>query len=128
MVARRANSSHGDHDKLRDLVRARVDALRRMEGRTGNLPLRDYYLCQEGILEEVLRRAQEGLNDESLVAWVDCCIRESRLYQGLTTDRGLKSFYGLRIRILRSFLVLARRRFNPRRWFRRRKPRRSPSP
>ena len=124
MVTPKASSNHGHPDGIRTLVLERLEILRRQEHRIGNLPLRDFYVCQESILEEVLRRAQDGLDDDSLVAWVDLCIRESLLFRKLTTDRGLKSFYGLRVRILRGFLVLVRKRFNLRRWLRRRTSRR----
>jgi hypothetical protein len=123
MVTPKASSNHGHPDGIRTLVLERLEILRRQEHRIGNLPLRDFYVCQESILEEVLRRAQDGLDDDSLVAWVDLCIRESLLFRKLTTDRGLKSFYGLRVRILRGFLALVRKRFSLKRWFRRRKVR-----
>lgn len=126
MVARDGNRDESGRSEVRNLILERLHALRKQEYRIRSLPLKQFYVCQESILEEVLNRANGHLDSESLVELVDLCIRESRLYGRMSTDKGLRSFHKLRIRVLRGFLVLAGRKFSLRRWLRRR--RRSPLP
>jgi hypothetical protein len=87
------------------------------------VPLKQFYICQESILEEVLNRAHGHLDSQSLVDLVDLSIRESRVFDRLTTDKGLKSFHRMRIRVLRGFLRLVGSRISLRRWLHRRKAR-----
>lgn len=126
MVARDGSRADRDSSAVRKLILERLEVLRRHESRIRSLPLRQFYICQEGILEEVLRRAHGHLDSQSLVDLVDLCIRESRVYRRLSTDKGLKSFHGMRVRVLRSFLLLVKRKFSLRRWWKRRASRRPP--
>lgn len=124
MVARDGSRS-SDRSAVRKLIKERLGYLRKQELRIQSLPLRQFYTCQEAILEEVLHRAHGHVDSQSLVDLVDLCIRESRVYGRLSTDKGLKSFHGLRIRVLRGLLLLAKRKFRQRHWL---KPRTSKRP
>lgn len=75
-----------------------------------------FLACQEAILREVLRRAQSCQESSALLALVDHCIKESHLYERHTTDRGLKSFYKFRIKVLRRMMLFMRRYLSLRRW------------
>ena len=120
MVARDGSKLERNRREVRNLILERLNVLRRQEDRIQSLPLKQFYMCQESILEEVLHRAHGHLDSQSLVNLVDLCIHESRVFGKLSTDKGLKSFHGLRIRILRSFLVLAKRKLSLRGWWKRR--------
>ena len=126
MVARDGSRPERDRREVRNLILERVEVLRRQENHIRSIPLKQFYICQESILEEVLNRANGHLDSESLVDLVDLCIRESRMYGRMSTDKGLRSFHNMRIRVLRGFLVLVARKFKLRRWFRRRSFRRLP--
>jgi hypothetical protein len=106
--------------EVKSLILKRLGELQRHESHVHNPPLKSFYESQEAILEEVLSRAHGAEDDDTLLKIIDYCIRESRGYQRLSTDRGLKTFYGLKVRVLRGFRNLARR-IHPRRWIRKRK-------
>lgn len=126
MFTREGKGVYRNRKEVRNLILNRMESMRRHESQAKNVPLKSFYSCQESILEEVLRRAHGHLDSESLVELVDVCIRECRLYQRLTSDRGLKSFYGFRVRILRGILLYISRKLSPKRWIRKRRERRRP--
>lgn len=112
----RKNKSH-----VRVLLERRLGVLHRHESKLQDSPLKSYYASQEAILEEVLRRAGGHQDDETLIAIIDLCIFESRCYQRISTDRGLKSWYGIKVRVLRSAKVLIGRYLRLGKWIHRRK-------
>lgn len=116
----RDESPRRTHHEVKSLILKRLDDLHRHESHIHNPPLKSFYESQEAILEDVLSRAQGAEDDKTLLQIIDYCIRESRGYQRLSTDRGLKSFYGLKVRVLRGFRLLARR-IHPRRWIRKKR-------
>jgi hypothetical protein len=111
----------GDRRHVKALLEKRLVELHRQEAKLQDSPLKSYYASQEAILEDVLRRAKGHKDDETLIRIIDVTILESLCYQKISTDRGLKSFYGIKIRVLRAARVFVRRYLHPKRWVRRKR-------
>jgi hypothetical protein len=110
-----------DRRYVKALLEKRLADLHRRESRLQDSPLKSYYASQEAILEEVLRRARGHQDNDSLILIMDMCILESRGYQKLSTDRSLKTWYGIKVRVLRSARLFIGRYFHPRKWSRKKK-------
>ncbi len=112
-------SPEPDNDKVKALIQKRLKEIHQRECHTLNVDLRSFYESQEAILEEVLLLAKGNGNDKSLIFIIDYCIEESQWYHKLSTNHGLKSYYSLRVRVLRSALRLIRAIKHPKKWLRR---------
>lgn len=111
----------GGRHHVKALLEKRLVELHRKEAKLQDSPLKLYYASQEAILEDVLRRARGHKDDETLIRIIDMSILESLCYQKISTDRGLKSFYGIKVRVLRAARLFVVRYLHPRRWVRRKK-------
>lgn len=110
-----------DRRYVEEMLEKRLTELHRQEERLRDSPLKSYYASQEAILEDVLRRARGHKDDETLIRIIDMSILESLCYQKISTDRGLKSFYGIKVRVLRAARLFISRCLNPKKWTRRKK-------
>jgi hypothetical protein len=96
---------------VKTLLERRLRQLHREEARLHDSTLKSFYASQEAILEDVLRKANGQKDDETLLRIIDMSILEGRCFQKLTTDRGLKSLYGIKVRVLRAARLFIGRYF-----------------
>jgi hypothetical protein len=124
MVAHKINDPFGhDRNQVIILIQKRLKEMHRRENHTHNLNLRSFYESQEAILEEVLQMAHGKEDDATLMRIIDYCIQESLDNKKMTTSPGLKSYYSLRLRVLRGALRLVRALRHPKRWLRKKRNR-----
>ena len=121
IIHRGEDGPRRDRRFVRTLLKKRLKELHHREAKLNDPALKSFYGSQEVILEDILKRAHGHEDDVTLVQIIDLCILESRCYQKLTTDRGLKSLYGIKVRVLRAARLLIGRYLHLKKWTRRKK-------
>lgn len=124
MVTHKVNDSFGrDRNEVKTLIRRRLKEIHHRESHTHDLSLRSFYESQEAILGEVVQMAQGQEDDATLLRIIDYCIQESLGYKRLSTSPGLKSYYTLRVRVLKGALRFIRALRHPHKWLRKKRSR-----
>ncbi len=112
-----------DRNQVNILIQKRLKEMHRRENQAQDLNLRSFYESQEAILEEVLLMAHGKEDDATLMAIIDYCIQESLDNKKMTTSPGLKSYYSLRVRVLKGALRLVNALRHPKKWLRKKRNR-----
>ncbi len=122
MVTHKVNNSfERDRNEVKILIQKKLKEIHQCECHTHDRDLRSFYESQEAILKEVVQMAHGQEDDETLLRIIDYCIQESRGYKRLSTSPGLKSYYTLRVRVLKGALRLIHALRHPKKWLRRKR-------
>jgi hypothetical protein len=103
---------------VKSLLERRLRELHRHESRLHGALLKSFYASQEAVLEEILHRARGHTDDETLILLIDQSIQEGLCYQKLSTDHGMKSLYGIKVRVLRATRVFLSKYLRVKNWSR----------
>lgn len=122
LISKDLEGTNPERKYVKTLLERRLRELHRHESRLHDTLLKSFYASQEAVLEEILSRAKGHADDETLIRLIDQSIQEGLCYQKLSTDRGMKSFYGIKVRVLRATRVFLGKYLRIKNW--RRKTRR----
>lgn len=101
---------------VKSLLEKRLRELHRHESRRHDALFKSFYASQEAVLEEILHRAKGHSDNETLIHLIDQSIEEGLWYQKLSTDHGMKSLYGIKVRFLRATRVFLRKYLRIKNW------------
>ena len=107
--------------EINRIIARRLRALERQQTNHTSLLPESFQACQDDILEDVLERTNGCLDKDSVLQVIDVFILENKAFKRTYQDRSLKSFFTLRLRVLRVIKWLFVRYLNPKGWLRRRR-------